>query len=360
MGTMTMGRQCDEAASARILDCYLDCGGNFVDVAENYPVPVTPERIGRTETIVGNWLKERGSSTRSKLVVATKVAGPLYGRATLDGRARTLGREVAGETSRIEPQQIRDALEASLLRLQTEYIDLYQLHWPDRYSPLWGRARYNMDLEGGHQQQERRKDDQGSTFDEVAACMQALVDEGKIREWGVSNETTYGVCSWISACKQVGARPPVSIQNDFSLLDRRFESELAEACSPRHHNLGLLAYGVLAGGALSGKYLDQQMPNGSRHEQFPSFQSRYFAPPSAAACEKYRALAAKSGLSMSQLALAWAYKQSFMGAVIIGATSEEHVRENLSAADLQDRLSEEVLAEIDGIHFSCPNPNVVA
>lgn len=209
------------AASKSILDCFVELGGNFIDAAENYPVPVKAESVGQTEAIVGRWLQSRGAAARTQLVLATKVGGPADGRGTLDARQATLGREVAGVMPRLEPQQIRDALEASLVRLRTDYVDLYQLHWPDRYTPLWGRARYDKSLEGRHQQQQQRAPgDEGATFKEVALCMQQLIDEGKIREWGLSNETTFGVCSWVDACKTVGARPPISIQNDFSLLDK--------------------------------------------------------------------------------------------------------------------------------------------
>ena len=170
--------------------------------------------------------------------------------------------------------------------------------------------------------------------------------------WGLSNETTYGVCEWVAACRRCGVPPPVSIQNDFSLLDRRFESELAEACSDVNHNIGLLAYGALCGGTLSGKGFTE----GSRHKLFPTFQSRYHCEASRAAAARYAEIARAQGLSPATLALAWAFSRFFMTSVIIGATKMEQLMENIAAADVV--LSNEVLAKIDAVHAEMRNPNV--
>ena len=231
-------------------------------------------------------------------------------------------------------------------------IDLYQLHWPDRYTPLWGRTVYQKELEGGHQQQPRSGPDDRVPFDDVVRCLGELISEGKIRAWGVSNETSYGVCQWTEAARRLGVPPPVTIQNDFSLLDRRFTGELAETCSARHCNVGLLAYGALCGGTLSGK---PSSTEGSRHQLFPGFQMRYHCPASRAAAAKYADIACAAGLSPATLALAWAYSRHFMTSVIIGATSLAQLDENIKAADVQ--LSADVLAQIDAVHKEIRNPN---
>lgn len=241
------------------------------------------------------------------------------------------------------------------MRLKTSYVDLYQLHWPDRYTPLWGNVQYNKSLEGKHEQQPRADGELPIPFDEIVVCMGELIAAGLIRHWGVSNESSFGICTWVEACRRLGVPCPVSVQNDFSLCDRRFEGELAETCSSMNHNLGLLAYGALNGGTLSGKYIDGAKPSGARHVAFPGFQGRYLAPRSLRASEKYAALARAHGLTPAELALAWAFSRHYMASVIIGATSMEQLLENCGASDIV--LSKEVLAAIGAIHLECRNPN---
>lgn len=362
LGTMTFGAMSDEPTAHAILDRYVALGGNFIDVAEMYPVPCKPEWAGTSEEIVGRWLAARGSA-RDGLVIATKVAGPRYGG---DGAAVVASREKAltgaagdvaakGDYSRA---QIRRACEASLARLQCGVIDLYQLHWPERYMPIWGESQYKRASE----EADATRVLQG--FDEIVTTIGELIREGKIRQWGLSNETSFGVCAFVEACKRLGVPPPVSIQNDFGLLYRTFESELAEACSPKNHGLSLLAYGVLNGGALSGKYLPAADAPAEPTARFnfvktigaAGFQARYRSELANQAIEEYVAIAKAAGLSAATLAQAWAYSRSYMGAVIIGATSIEQLEANWAAATV--RLSDEALAEIDAVHVRIRNPNL--
>lgn len=225
LGTMTFGSMSDEATAHRILDRYVDLGGNFLDTAEMYPVPCKPAWAGASEEIIGRWLAARGS--RDGLVIATKVAGPRFGG---DGAAVVASREKALTGTAGDPSakgdfsraQVRRACEASLKRLQTDYIDLYQLHWPERYVPKWGESQY---LAASEAEDETRA---LAGFDAVVATIGELLAEGKIRHWGLSNETSFGVCAFAEACRRLGVPPPVSIQNDFGLLYRTFEGELAE------------------------------------------------------------------------------------------------------------------------------------
>jgi len=291
-------------------------------------------------------------------VIATKVAGPTPANFIPANREKTLSGEWdnSAPLPRLVPEQIKRALAASLVRLKTNYVDLYQLHWPDRYVPLWGSTVYQKGLEEKHQQQPRDSSSERVSFDEVVRCMGELLEAGTIKAWGVSNETSFGVCQWAAACERLGVSPPVSIQNDLSLVDRRFESELAETCSDIHCNLGLIAYGCLNGGVLSGKYADGAKPAKARHSLFPNFQARYHCEASLAAAAKYAAIARQAGLTPTQLALGWAYSRHFMAAVIIGATSVEQLQENCAAADLE--LPKSVLQQCDAVHAEIRNPNL--
>lgn len=309
-------------------------------------MPARAETCGATEEIVGRWLKSRNN--RNQVILATKVTG---GPLSADLRFVVANRYAPRPDSstvglpHLDAKSIRDAVEGSLRRLQTPYIDLYQIHWPERYVPIFGWAQYRESSEHDY-----------LSFEEQVQTMGDLIKEGKIRHWGLSNETTYGVCKFNEVARQLGLPPPVSIQNDFSLLDRRFETELAEACSKRHYNMGLLPYGPLAGGTLSGKYLDEKKPCKSRHTMFPGFQPRYYCDPSLKATQRYADMAQRRGLTPTQLALAWVKSRPYVSSTIIGATTMEQLKEDIQAFDLD--LDGDTLKEIDVIHRQCRNPNL--
>ncbi len=365
---------CAEEAHAQ-LDAFVAAGGNFIDTAEAraaftevaicsdtptpaqlYPVPPDAKYGGATETMIGNWL-EKHPAQRASLVIATKVAGPTPSNWIPAAREKVLTGtwDDAAPLPRLVPEQIKRAVAASLVRLKTGYIDLLQLHWPDRYTPLWGSNVYLKGMEGKHQQQPRDTPER-VPFDDVVRCLAELMEAGTIKAWGVSNETSFGVCQWVESAKRLGVSPPISIQNDFSLLDRRFEGELAETCSDINCNLGLLAYGCLNGGVLSGKYADGAKPAKARHALFPGFQARYHCDKALEAAARYAAIAAEAGLTPTQLALAWAYSRHFMAAVIIGATTLEQLDENIKAACIE--LPKSVLAAVDAVHADIRNPNL--
>jgi aryl-alcohol dehydrogenase-like predicted oxidoreductase len=262
------------------LDWAVHEGGiNFIDTAELYPVPPVPETAGMTEEMIGRWLAKGGDALRKKIILATKVAGYSKGRGYIvEKRKQTLGTEVGDPKSfatHLSRNQILEACDASLKRLQTSYIDLYQLHWPERYTPLFGELSYKRGSERGHDSVD---------MEETVSAVGELIKAGKIRYWGLSNENAFGVTKFVHVCQKLGVPLPVSIQNDFAFVDRRFEQDgTAEACSPLNvggNGIGLLAYGALAGGTLSGKYADPEkaaQSEKSRHTKFPGFQPRYHA-----------------------------------------------------------------------------------
>ncbi|KAG2494215.1 hypothetical protein HYH03_007571 [Edaphochlamys debaryana] len=342
---MTWGEQNTEEEAHEQLDYALSVGVNFIDTAELYPVPPSPKTVGRTETFIGNWLAKRGC--RDKVILATKVAAPLPGvdRSWVVGN-RTDPPTPDAPQPQLDEASIRSALAASLRRLQTDYVDLYQIHWPARYAPLWGKRQYRVE-------EERPV---STSFEDQVRVMGALIKEGKIRHWGLSNETSYGVAQMCEAAKRLGVPPPISIQNDFAPVYRMYEEELAETCAPSAYNLGLLAYGVLAGGTLTGKYgTDGSKPEHGRHVDFPNFQPRYFNPRTLEAAAEYAALAKRAGVSPATLAQAWCASRWYMGSVIIGATSMEQLKENVAACLVT--LDESTLAAMDEIHLRHRNTN---
>ncbi|KAA8997627.1 NADP(H)-dependent aldo-keto reductase [Affinibrenneria salicis] len=329
LGTMTFGEQNSEADAHAQLDYAIAAGVNLIDTAEMYPVPPRPETQGRTESYIGSWLKKRGG--REKIVLATKVAGP-----------------VRGNDSGIRPQQmldrknIRAALDASLSRLNTDYIDLYQLHWPQRQANFFGRLNYQYSDEKP-----------AVTLLETLEALAEQVRAGKIRYVGVSNETPWGVMRYLQLAEKHDLPRIVSIQNPYSLLNRSFEIGLAEIS--QHEGVELLAYSALAFGTLTGKYLHGARPAGARNTLFSRF-GRYSTPHTEQAIEEYVNLARRHGLDAAQMALAFVRQQPFVASTLLGATSVEQLKVNLDSLELQ--LSEEVLAELELIHqrFTIPAP----
>ena len=326
LGTMTYGQQNTEAEAHEQLDYAVEKGVNFIDTAEMYSIPGKKETQGSTESYIGSWLKNQ---KRDKLVVATKVTGPMPYFNYI--------REDLGFSKEV----IHDALNKSLQRLQTDYVDVYQLHWPERNVNFFGQRNYK------HNADEKWEDN----FKAVIETLDALVKEGKIRHYGVSNETSWGVMKQVYESKIHQLTSCKTIQNPYSLLNRTFEINLAEVC--HRENIGLLAYSPLAFGALSGKYLNGQLPDNSRLKLFPAY-SRYNNAQAVKLTSAYADLAKKHGISLVQLSLAFVNQRSFVTSSIIGATSMAQLQENLGSIDLS--LSEEILKEIDQIQDLQPNP----
>jgi aryl-alcohol dehydrogenase-like predicted oxidoreductase len=327
LGTMTFGEQNSEAEAHAQLDMAVDAGINFIDTAEIYPVPPQAETQGLTEVAIGTWLKRRGG--RDRLVLASKVAGPGGWIAYLrNGR------------NRLDRPNIAAALDASLARLQTDYLDLYQLHWPDRETNFFGKLGY-----------EPPDEDHSIALLETLSALDEHVKAGKIRHVGLSNETPWGLMTCLKLAERHGLPRPVSIQNPYNLLNRTFEIGLAEAAL--REQCGLLAYSPLGFGVLSGKYLNGVRPPNARLTLFERF-SRYSNPQAERATAAYVALARRHGLDPAQMALAWVTARPFVTATIVGATTLEQLRRNLDSADLI--LPEDVGAEIERIHREHPNP----
>ena len=329
LGTMTYGEQNSEADAHQQLDMAVDAGINFIDTAEMYPVPPKGETQGLTEAYIGSWLKARGS--RDKVVLATKVSGPSASFTYL--RGGKLG---------FDRTNIEAALNASLKRLQTDYVDLYQLHWPERTTNFFGQLGY-----------QHHADDTFTPFEEILTVLAELIQAGKIRHIGLSNETPWGTMRFLQLAEQLDLPRAVSIQNPYNLLNRSFEVGLAEIS--HREDVGLLAYSPLGFGVLSGKYLDGPWPADARLTLFDRFQ-RYTGETGMAATRAYVSLAHEHGLEPAQMALAYITSQPFLTSNIIGATTLAQLKQNLASADLT--LSDEVLNAIENIHqqFTYPCP----
>ena len=349
MGVSHQGLGERRAMIFEMLDLAYARGVTFFDMAEQYP-SITGG--GYSEFVFGEWLRVRAID-RDSVVISTKVAGD-GGNSSLACRYDVLGRPFApGEPvpkkAKLSKVQIIDACDASLKRLGVETIDLLETHWPSRYVPKFGEtgARYNRALEHAF-----------VSFEEQLDAMAELMAAGKIRAWGVSNETTYGVATFCAMAKLKGLPPPASIQNDYSLCDRRFETELAEACSPLHGDVGLVAYGVLCGGTLAGKYSFGRKPAGeARHKNMPGFQSRYTSAATLKAAEDYEELAKAHGMTVLQLSLAYAYSRPFLATAILGARDPPQLEAQLEALDHVAKITPELCRKIDRVHHVCPNPN---
>jgi aryl-alcohol dehydrogenase-like predicted oxidoreductase len=327
LGTMTWGSQNSEAEGHAQIDMALDAGLNFMDTAEIYAVPRSPETSGRTEEIIGNWFRKTGK--RDKWIVASKVAGGPV--------------DFIRNGTRTEGKTIRQAVEGSLKRLQTDRIDLYQIHWA-------GRGSYNFEGSWTYEPHKQDTTDVLRNIEDMLVSLGDMVKEGKLCHIGVSNETTWGIAQWLRIAESKGLPRLVSVQNEYSLLRRHFDLDLAELS--HHENVGLLAYSTLAGGLITGKYNDGQMPKGSRGDYQKGFWR--LNPQSEAATKEYIALAQRHGLDVAQMAIAFALTRPFMTSVIIGATSTEQLANAIAAKDVV--LSPELLGEIEAIHRRYPRP----
>ncbi|EOC1346658.1 NADP(H)-dependent aldo-keto reductase [Cronobacter turicensis] len=329
LGTMTFGEQNSEADAHEQLDYAVSQGINLIDVAEMYPVPPRPETQGLTETYVGNWLKKRAN--REKLVIASKVSGPSRNN---DSGIRP--------NQALDRKNIRDALDASLKRLQTEYLDLYQVHWPQRPTNCFGKLGYSWS--------------DSAPVVTLLETLEALAEfqrAGKIRYIGVSNETAFGVMRYLHLADKHDLPRIVTIQNPYSLLNRSFEVGLAEVS--QFEGVELLAYSALAFGTLTGKYLNGAKPAGARNTLFSRF-TRYSSAQSQKAVAAYVDVAKRHGLDPAQMALAFVRQQQFVASTLLGATTMEQLKTNVES--LHVTLNEDVLAELEAVHqvYTYPAP----
>lgn len=329
LGTMTWGEQNTEAEAHEQLDYALSRGVNLVDTAEMYPVPPKAETQGRTEAYIGTWLAK--TKRRHDIVLASKVAGPVRD-------AKRPGHIRDGKTN-LDRKNLTQALNDSLTRLQTDYLDLYQLHWPDRSTATFGRDYPWID------------DDYTTPIQETLEVLQDFVREGKVRHIGVSNETPWGVAQFLKHAEQQDLPRIATIQNPYNLLNRVYETALSEFS--HLEQVHLLAYSPLAMGVLSGKYMNGARPEGARLTLFTRF-NRYDNPQTEAATEKYIQLARDHGLSPTHLALAWVNQQPAIASSLIGATTLEQLKENIDSVDVT--LSDEILQAVNAIHQQHPNP----
>jgi aryl-alcohol dehydrogenase-like predicted oxidoreductase len=321
LGTMTWGgKQNTEADGHAQLDYALEHGVNFIDTAEMYPVPPTDELFGATERIVGTWLGKRRD--RDKIVLATKIIGP-------DSRFQ----KVRGGRNIFDRRNLTAAIDASLKRLQTDYIDLYQLHWPERSVNIFGQLLY-----------QHRADETFTPFEEVLGILGEAIQAGKIRHVGLSNETAWGAMKWLSLADQGTGPRMASIQNCYHLMNRAFEVGLAEVAI--REQCGLLAFSPLAMGALSGKYLGANPATG-RLTIFPNY-GRYITPRAREATALYVELARKHGLDPAQMALAWITSRPFTTAAVVGATNLQQLASNIASAEV--KISPDLVKEIEAIH----------
>ena len=327
LGTMTFGEQNTEKEGFEQLDFALENGVNFIDTAEMYSVPGRKETQGSTETIIGNWLSERNN--RNDFILATKVTGP------------SVGLSFISENLGFSRERIFDAVTKSLRRLKTDYIDLYQLHWPERNTNFFGKRGYI------HDENERWKDN----FEEAIDTLNVLIKTGKIRYWGLSNETPWGVMRTREVSNYQEAPHAVSIQNPYNLLNRTYEVGMAEMSV--RSSMGLLAYSPLGFGRLTNKFHDGTNTPQNRINQFSQL-SRYNGENSLKAAKLYYELAKEYNMSLAQLALAFVNSRPFVTSNIIGATNLQQLKENIDSVHID--LSAEILQKIENIHESIPNP----
>ncbi|MCD8408725.1 NADP(H)-dependent aldo-keto reductase [Tenacibaculum finnmarkense] len=327
LGTMTWGNQNTETDGHQQMDYALSQGVNFFDTAELYSVPATPETYGATEKIIGSWFKKTGN--RDKVVLASKIAG---------GGEYTKHIRTGGFTR----QNIIDAVEGSLNRLQTDYMDLYQLHWPFRGVNCFGVRDYPY----------KTSAKEAENHLEILETLNDLVKQGKIKHIGLSNETPWGTMKYLQTSEQYNLPRMSTIQNSYSLIHRGYEQGMSEVSM--RENIGLLAYSPLAQGVLSGKYLEGNLPDGARGTLFPRFIARYMNEGSLKAVAEYLKIAEKHGLTLAELSLAYINQLPFVTSNIIGATKMDQLKENINSINID--LSEEILNEIEAVHALIPNP----
>jgi len=326
LGTMTFGKQNTESEGHKQLDYAVNRGVNFIDTAELYPVPAEAETYGETERIIGNWIKK--NNNRSSIILASKIAGP----GAYTKHIRTTG---------FSKSALKEAVNDSLKRLQTDYIDLYQLHWPERFTNTFGTRGYK------HISKEKWEDN----FSEILFNLNELIKEGKIRHIGLSNENPWGVMRFLEESKQNLPRM-ITIQNSYSLLNRQFEVGNAEISM--REKIGLLAYSPLACGVLTGKYIEGKDAANSRLNLFKRFV-RYSSDQSTLATKKYLALANELGISLTHMALAFVNQQTFVTSNIIGATNMNQLKENIDSIDIE--LNSNTINAINEIHEEIPDPS---
>ena len=327
LGTMTFGNQNTEVEAHNQLDYAVERGINFLDTAEMYPIGGNAQIFGSTERFIGSWINKIGASQREKLVIATKIAGP------------NRGMEYIRKPLDFSKKSITEAVELSLKNLQTDYIDLYQMHWPERVMNMFGQRGVSK-IDTNWQE----------NFFEVLTIFDGLIKEGKIKHIGVSNENPYGVMKFINESEKHNLPRIVSIQNPYSLLNRLFEVGLSEICM--RENVGLLAYSPLAFSFLTGKHLNGIQSN-SRLGLFPNF-TRYTNENCFKATQFYQKLAEDNGLTLTQMALAFVNQQDFVASTIIGATNLEQLKENIDAFEIT--LSSDIVSQINAIQEIVPNP----
>ena len=325
LGTMTWGEQNTQNEAFEQMDYSLDSGVNFWDTAELYAVPPKAETYGHTETIIGNWFEK--TKKRKDVILASKVGGP----------SRKYMRN--GENS-FTGKNLENALHGSLKRLKTDYIDLYQLHWPERNVNNFGRLGYE------------HKENDWNKFEDVLENLKKFIEEGKIRYVGLSNETPWGVMNYLQLAKDKDLPRMMSIQNPYSLLNRSYEVGLAEVSI--RENIGCLSYSPLASGYLTGKYRNKKFPKGSRMERDFDFWTRYRKPNMEEAVEDYYKISQKFDLDMSQMSIKFCEVQDFMTSVIIGATTMEQLKTNVESVKVN--LDSEVIKEINNVQKKYPNP----
>ncbi|HET7033418.1 MAG TPA: aldo/keto reductase [Casimicrobiaceae bacterium] len=328
LGTMTWGEQNTEGEAHAQLDYALGEGVNVIDTAEMYPVPPNATTQGRTETFIGNWLARK---RRDGLVIMSKVAGP--------GRRDW----IRGGRTDLTRGNIAEAVETSLARLKLDCIDVYQIHWPQRNVPMFGATEFDP---------KKEKENEGPSIAEQVEAMAALVKAGKIRYYGLSNETAWGVCEFRRVARELGAPGPVTLQNSYSLVSRGVDNDLAETLF--RESMSLLAYSPLAGGMLSGKYLDGAKPPKSRFTLFDTLGVRFKRPMVAEAIAAYAELARRREITLPQLALGYVKSRWYVGATIVGATTMAQLEEDIAAAQVE--LDAQTLADVEAIQIRYANP----